>query len=128
MWAAPTVSGAAYTLWVATQGMYRRYIVIVFVINTANIVMYIAISMEELAPSRRARRPPPSVSDSPSVPSVRPSVRSPSACVITQVRVCLVATARRECVSSPGRHCAPRVRSAADCRAPQAARRHSPHR
>ena len=30
----PIVSGAAYTLWVATQGIYRRYIVIVFVINT----------------------------------------------------------------------------------------------
>ena len=30
----PIVSGAAYTLWVATQGIYRRYIVIFFVINT----------------------------------------------------------------------------------------------
>ena len=45
------VSAAAYTLWVATQGIYRRYIVIVFVINTGkyrNVYRAdIAISMED---------------------------------------------------------------------------------
>ena len=62
----PIVSGAAYTLWVATQGIYRRYIVIVFVINTGkyrNVYrdkygkpnVYIAVPCSEKAPVKRCR-------------------------------------------------------------------------
>ena len=113
----PIVSGAAYTLWVATQGIYRRYIVIVFVINTGK---YRNVYRDKYGRAKCqvvGARTSVSVRLRLSVRFVRPSVR-PFAirnvllrrleCVSSPLRAASVsrhqvATVHCECVSSP--HC-----------------------
>ena len=79
----PIVSGAAYTLWVATQGIYRRYIVIVFVINTGK---YRNVYRDKYGRAKCqvvGARTSVSVRLRLSVRSVRPSVRARASTVCT---------------------------------------------